>query len=80
MMRDGEITIEHTGSGNIDIIFCRGGTYVNHTVSWAEAEVMAGLLLDIAAKHKHSALNGHMCDVLNALTDKELDIAIDKGE
>lgn len=78
-MRNGGIEINDAGSGDIDIVFCYDGNYSSHTVTWAEAEVMAKLLVEAAAKHKHHSLYKQKCDVLNALNDHERDIALMDG-
>ena len=70
-MRNGEITIEHAGSGDIDIVFSKDGIYTSCTVTWVEAQLMAQLLTHEAAQHKEEALNQQWCDTLNGLDDAE---------
>jgi len=79
-MRNGEIEINDAGGGDIDIVFCPKGYYSSHTVTWAEAEIMAKLLLCLAKKHKHESLQQQKVDVMNALNRHEVQCVQEQTE
>jgi len=79
LMRNGGIDIQYGDGGNIDIVFCESRNYCSHTVTWAEAEVLAKLLVFMANKHKGEALGAHKCDVLNELRGKAREVILGQG-
>ena len=71
-MRNGEIELGVDRDGDtIDIVFSGHGQYSSHTVTWAEARILAQMLLDAADKAKSEKLNSDLFDVYHSCNKKE---------
>ena len=73
------IEINDAGGGDIDMVFTSNGVYASHTVNWAEAKVIAQLLVKMADREKHHALGVMACDAINSCRGNEKDaVSYDK--